>query len=303
MLVPAAGAGAAVPLPAPGPAPQVRELVASSTSIKTLPAKLVPSLWSASSDLAGNLYPVTRGGCQDTTQCVFGDLSSKTTVVLYGDSHAQMWLPALAPVALRQGFRLVVIWTPACPVAEVAIGTSGGCDQFRKTAIKAIVSLDPTLVLLANRTTSLVSPSGKLIKKRTWEEGLEATIEALQSTSTSVAVIGDVTQFNAPVPTCLAAHATKVQKCAVPYENPAFTQKFATEWSAAQATGAGYVNTRTWLCASLCSPVIGDMVVYADKGHVSASYAEYLTDVWNTRVRSLLRGAGRHRSGHSRRLR
>jgi hypothetical protein len=39
--------------------------------------------------------------------CTYGDRSSKTTIVLYGDSHAAQWFPALEKLANENGFQLV----------------------------------------------------------------------------------------------------------------------------------------------------------------------------------------------------
>src|SRR6202035_5006703 len=92
---------AATPLPGPGSASQVARLVASSGRIEVLPNNLVPSLQDAGNDDAVSYYPVTEPGCTSRSQCVFGDLHGTHTVVLFGDSHALMWLTAFVPIATR----------------------------------------------------------------------------------------------------------------------------------------------------------------------------------------------------------
>jgi SGNH domain (fused to AT3 domains) len=277
-----------IPLPPPGSAAQVHAAVLASTSISALSSSALPALADAHGDTPGNLYPVTRPGCVGTKQCVLGDAAATKTVVLFGDSHAQMWLPALVPIAKLDHFRLVVIWKSACPVVNVKTSSSG-CVPFRTSSIAEIAKLHAVLVLLANRTTGIIAPGGALITKTAWQKGLETTIGELRSATTKVAVIGDITQFNSPVPDCLAAHPTNVQRCTVPNPNPKFTQKFAPEKAAAVATGAGYVDTQKWVCTKKCSPVIGNMIAYSDFGHVSATYAEYLTTVWDAAVTPMVK--------------
>ena len=53
----------------------------------------------------------TRGFCPDDVgdmaACVYGDPSSKATIVLFGDSHALHWFPAFEPMALQHDIRPV----------------------------------------------------------------------------------------------------------------------------------------------------------------------------------------------------
>jgi hypothetical protein len=221
---------------------------------------------------------------------VLGDTSATRTVVVYGDSHAQMWLPAIVPLAVAAHVRVVVIWTSDCPVVSIRTSVIGGCARFRTNAIAAITRLRPALVVLGERTTDIAGPHDAVITGTAWQRGLETTIRALQSPVTKVAVMGDVGQFDTPVPDCLAAFPTDVQRCTVKNPNPRFTQKFAAERAAALATGATYVDARQWLCTKRCAAVIGTMVVYSDQGHVSSTYAEYLTDVLAADLDPLLRG-------------
>jgi hypothetical protein len=287
--LPLAARSAAIPLPPPGSSAQVAALVAAATSIRALPGELAPALADAPSNRAGNLYPVTRNGCAGTSKCVLGDTASPRTMVLYGDSHAQMWLPALVPIARAAHVRLVTIWTSDCPVVSIATSTVGGCKKFRTDAIAAITRLKPALVVLGERTTAIAGPRGTVITGTAWRSGLAATIRAVASAVTKVAVLGDVTQFNGPVPSCLASYPTDVQHCTVGNPNPRFSQKFAAEREAALATGAAYLNARSWLCTSKCAPVIGNMVAYSDFGHVTATYAEYLTTVVAAAIDPLLK--------------
>ncbi len=274
-------------LPTPGTAAQVSSLVSKSLAIKTLPSNLVPSLSAASGDLPGLYYPTANSQCTTAIQCDFGDLAATTTVVLFGDSHAQMWLPALVPVATSLHFKLILIWRPGCP--ETDVSTTPQCDTFRTQSITLIKSLKPALVLLANKTSDVVGPGFGPFTDAKWESGQKLTITQLASTTTKVAVIGDVSLHASPVPQCLAAYSTNVQKCTIKYPNPRFVQHFAAEKAAATSTKAGYIATEPWLCQkNECSPVIGNMVVYFDAGHVASTYAEYLSGVWQTAVKKYL---------------
>jgi hypothetical protein len=280
-------AGATASLPKAGSPTQVAAAVAASTAIKKLPATTLPSLADAPNDKPGLYYPVANKNCVTATQCEFGNLASPKTIVLWGDSHAQMWLPALVAVVKNLRIKLVLIWHTGCPVVALS-NTSALCISTRTSTISLIKSLHPALVLLANRNAKVYSATNTAFSNAQWQTGMETTIKALKSATTKVAVVQDITIFNALVPNCLAAFPTSVQSCSVPDPNPKFNNHQAAEKAAAVATKAGYISTKQWLCPTVCSPIIGNMIAYFDADHVAATYAEYLAIVWLNAIKPML---------------
>lgn len=287
-------AWAATPLPGPGTAQQISKLVAAASRIEQLPRNLLPNLAQASADDVGTYYPATQFGCLSTSSCQFGDLKSRSTVMLFGDSHAQMWLTALVPIANRFRLKLVLVWRPSCPAATVTVwnattgSTYSACDVWRASELRSIHRLKPSLVLLASRNTDIAGPSNAQIPDATWRSGLVRTIDSLKSRFTKVAVVGDITTFSAILPDCLAAYASQIQRCSASDPNLKETNHFAAEAAAAKATGVLYLNPHPWLCTAVCSPVIGNMVAYYNDNHVSATYAAFLSTVWLQALRAEL---------------
>lgn len=290
----ASTAGAAAKLPAPGSAAQVAALVAASSSIKVLPSNLVPPLSQVPTDDPGTYYGSAGRTCAGVTKCVWGDKTSKELVVLYGDSHAEMWLPAIVPVATEHHFRLSLVWMSGCPAATVSVWDASthsinkACNTFRKKMLAQIKAADPVLVLTADRTSDIPGAGNKLISDAVWKAGLETTISELKDSKTSVAVVGDVTAFSTGLPGCLASDPTDIQSCSVPNPNPKTHQHFAAEQAAASAEHVSYLNPQPWLCTTVCSPVIGNMAAYWDDFHVTSTYAEYLSVVWGSTLVPLL---------------
>ena len=277
---------ATVPLPSPGTPKQVANLVAAAFRIQRLPSNLLPGLSQASTDDVGTYYPSTQFGCLGVSSCDFGDTRSRHAVVLFGDSHAQMWLTSLIPIAMKDKFKLLLIWRASCPAATVTVwnvqtGTTYTlCDHWRSLALHAIHRLNPSLVLLASRNTDITGIGNAPIPDLIWQSGLQHTIAVLKSRTTKVAVIGDITPFSAILPDCLAAYPNHVQQCSTADPNTQETNHFAAEAAAARAKGVPYINPHPWLCTSVCSPVIGSMLGYYNNNHVSATYAAFLSTVW-----------------------
>jgi len=287
-------ADASWPLPKPGSTQEISSLVAASASIRSAPAQLVPPLVQAAADTPAVYFPATTVSCIGTDRCAFGDVSSHRVILLLGDSHARMWLPALVPEARRLKLRLVLEWLPACPTSAVAVlePATGRpyywCSKFRNEAVADVRRIKPLLVLLTDRTAGVHDTSGHPIPHSLWRRGEEAMIGALRTTTTRVAIIGDITRFTLPLPACLGAYSSDIQRCSVSDPNQSFTSHIADEKAAARATGTAYIDPDRWLCRRTCSAIIGHMVAYYDAQHISATYAEFLSTVMGYQLERLV---------------
>jgi hypothetical protein len=280
------GLGPAV-APTPGTTSQVKALVTASHRIKVLPKGLTPSLSNAVNDAPEVIYPSTRVGCGSLTQCVFGDTTSATSLVLFGDSHAEMWLSAVIPWALSQHVKLIVLTIDGCPVADVDVwlshaqGYYTACTADRARDIAMIVGLKPAYVVVSERTSHLKSSPTAYFSNAQWQAGLASSLSQLKASGARLAVIGDTTVLDSPPPVCLASSPTNVQRCSNASPNPRLVDKnhLTAQRAAATAEGAALIDPVPWLCTTTCSPVIGDMVVYRDAYHVSNTYVTYLSKV------------------------
>ena len=86
-------------------------------------------------------------------ECVYGDPQGDRTVVLFGDSHASTWFPALRSLAQDNGWRLVSLTKNACPVAAVRVYAEvldrsyRECATWRSAAMARIAAEQPDLVV------------------------------------------------------------------------------------------------------------------------------------------------------------
>ena len=272
---------------------QVLQAVAAATSIKTVPSDLTPSL----QDFVGSSVPAAVGpdimldndGCNPdlagTTlpSCVFGDPKGSKTMVLYGDSHAQMWLPGFNAMAKRMHWKLVLLSKAACPSVDLSFwnwptnSPYPECNTFHQYATNRINKMDPAVVVFTSwwHGNGIV-PNGYPPTLAQWQAGLEQSINSITSPGTKKVVWGDIAYLAQTGPDCLAAHETDVQACSTPASQAVLTDHEQVLKAAAQATGATYIATTPWLCTSTCTAVIGKYEVYADSSHITSSYAGYL---------------------------
>jgi hypothetical protein len=265
---------------------QVTALVKAAVKITSIPTNLSPPLTRASTDwpsfLDHQLDRCIADGTTLTLPCVFGDPHGTRTMVLWGDSHAEMWFPALNAVATRLKWRLVVLIELGCPYASIEVPNIGTgpvtpnttCVQFRQNMIARINAADPQLVVLSEAYFAETG-SGQTVSPTMWQAAVTTTLSALDSAGTKVAIIGnDVTVPG--VPQCLAANPTNVQVCNGP-DSTVFVQQRAAEQTAAKAAQDLYVDEVPWECSSTCTQIVGHELVYFDSGHISDSYSLFLS--------------------------
>jgi hypothetical protein len=91
--------------------------------IRRVPSNLTPPLTRVRQDRP----LVERDGCfvgplgVASEGCVYGETGSHTNVVLFGDSHAAAWFPAMELISTERHWRLVVLAKAGCPAEEVNV--------------------------------------------------------------------------------------------------------------------------------------------------------------------------------------
>ena len=268
----------------PGSLPQVHRLVAASTSI----TKLTPAQGSALANLpsqsADKLYNLP-GLCEPAT-CVLGDKHSHKLAVVYGDSHARMWLPAMLPYLTAKHFRVVVLGQDGCPAVDWWRLSPTKCDPIRTAALAQIAKLKPAVTIISNYTGIGVDPAN--IRHPTYAQWVAGLKILLGKIAGRKIVVGDITQLTDDPSACLATYPANVQTCSVANPNPAYPTLQGAERRATKAMKVPYIETRPWLCAKRCSPVIGQYLAYWSSNHVSVQYAAYLASVMGAALKAAL---------------
>jgi hypothetical protein len=279
---------------APGAASAtVLAAVQAATKIKKVPADLAVPVSGATDDgpeagWDGCLVDENASTVKDG--CVFGDPRGTKTLVLYGDSHAGMWESAFDVAGKRTHTKVVLLAKPACAVAdlhfwlETTQRKNVECDAWHTWATDKIVSLKPDEVVLTSLFTGPRDFDKKDITEAQWAKGMSATLTKVKTSGAKTVVLGDMPYLSQSAPECLAAHADDVTACARKANQAINWTHAESDQKTAKAAGATYVDTTSWFCSDVCSPIVGDMIVYQNQYHISASYSRYLSGVLATSV-------------------
>jgi len=295
---PAISSGAAAPVLADAIAsasdPQARlaEILADPGS--GLPSNLRPAL----GDVKDERSAVYRDGCHvsyesaKVKQCVYGDESSDVTVVLFGDSHAAQWFPAMDRLAEDNRWRLVSLTKASCKVATVTIIRDGkdytSCDEWRASALELITELRPSLVVASSSDAGDLARPGDPLAA--WTSGYAEAFASLSASGAKVAVVLDTAWPAGDAVECAARHPLELAECAghLPGTLPDPLRRQAIR-DAAGPAGVTVVDPVPWMCgeSGACPVAVADTFVYRDDSHLAEAYAAAIAPVLGMWITSL----------------
>jgi hypothetical protein len=287
------GVGKAEKVELAGP-PSARERALSTklsaaTRVQNLPRNLTPTLKYAAYDVPA----IERNGCflglpgtSTPKHCEsLGDPHARTVAVLFGDSHAEQWYPALSTIARQRHWRLAVFTKGLCPAADVELtlgpvqGPYDACVAWRADAVNRIKALRPALVVMSS-----IADHGDLLDPKyhsvngIWANGWSTTTKALSAPETKVVYLDDTPTAKEDVPGCLSINPRSVQECTQTPQLATGSQRRQKTAEAAAEAGASVIDPKRWFCATTSCPVVlGNILIYRDSNHISTPYIRLIT--------------------------
>jgi peptidoglycan/LPS O-acetylase OafA/YrhL len=240
------------------------ESVSSARLRQPVPRALAPPLGQLLNDRYRLGACMARTGAISSDVCEFGDLKARRRLVVLGDSHAAMWMPALIPFALRYHWRLVPLIKTGCVPTAM---DSGSCAAWYRWALQQVRRLHPRAVVLSQAWSG-------------WGRGgVDAVSRELQDLAPLTArltVVEDPPSTGRPMLDCLLGRGATLGSCAFRV-TAGHAATYSWMRSEARAARAIYVPTLRWFCArGLCPAVVGTIVTYRDSTHITATYARQL---------------------------
>lgn len=208
------------------------------------------------------------------SRCRFGDADSKkASVMLWGDSHADHFAPALDEVGRDLGFSFLEYAKSSCSAAgdDVGLALDKGprsCRLFREKVLKRILGSDAitTVVLGAYWSTAGVDV----------EPSLEKVVDTLVENGKNVVLVGPVPRFEKGGGGCIATmrfYHRDESACYVPAEEERTRLQGVTDmlWRVAGRSGDIHLVLpfETFCDDRWCRPEARGHVTYHDKHHLN----------------------------------
>jgi peptidoglycan/LPS O-acetylase OafA/YrhL len=233
-------------------------------------------------------------GLAPADACLVGAVRQPRRILVWGDSHAQHFLPMVAEHGDQNDYSAIARTMGGCaplvkpPLVDAVFDRD--CVEFNAAVVKEI----PALVqgglkgmVLAFRYfgfspddadhTELAGNSGSL-ESQIWQQHLRETLSIAQKAGLKVLLIAPVPYFSLPVPLCLA-HRT-LEECTA--KRISIERTRAPLIEAFKRTVTEFDNARIWdpldvLCDErICAPAHAQLVLYSDSHHLSIDGSRYL---------------------------
>jgi peptidoglycan/LPS O-acetylase OafA/YrhL len=262
---------------ADGVLPSVVAAVKAARRGAAIPSGLIPPVNVLQSDYYDPGSCAASDGQTSSNICPVGDASATRTIVVVGDSHAYMWMPAILRVAQQDGWKVVLIGKSGC-TPETWTGSQTGtrtpswaeCRAWYRWAAGQAKSLKPTVTVITGAWGGAVAadPGAPAIVR-----GITSAAATAKHFSKAVVVIGDTPkQSLQPVDCLLARHAT--MKTCTTTAPPAMWQVTDEIAAGVRSHGAAFLPTNGWFCFDYqCPMVVGRTIVVRDQGHLTEEYA------------------------------
>ena len=274
------------PTPSPSGSP-----VASDGPI-TLPADLTPSLASARDDeerLRGD-------GClafervSTPPNCVYGVKGSAITIALVGDSHASHWFPAIEAIALERGWRLVTFVKVSCSFTTLVQRNLAlkreyrECTAFNEATVARLNQIKPALTIIVNRRT--FRPIQENITSALAGAALGEMVARIPG---ATAILVDTPDPGRDVPACLSKHPSDIRACLFTQDDADNREIGIAERVAADVSGARLIDLTANICTEWpCSPISGNVLIYRDEDHMTATFSRSLAAPLGVEIAKLL---------------
>ena len=241
---------------------------------------------------AGNDNPRVYAGCHqeymstDAVACTWGDASGEKTVAIVGDSHAAHWTSALHVVARENNWKLLSYTKSSCPVIDAMVDRANQpyleCSSWYENVLTELCRFKKSAVFVSNLDYNSYGADGTLFASGServdaMASGMHRAWVQLQTITDSIIVLRDTPVSNFVVPDCVAAHEQNLTVCATPRSDAFGQQGVSQQAAAAMTPGVQLIDLNAWICPNdPCAAVIGGVIVYRDKTHMTATYSTSL---------------------------
>ena len=219
-------------------------------------------------------------------RCQYGSKDAPVTIAVYGDSKMHQWLPALQTLADEHDWRLLTSLKSACPLVRIPmVGMRGGryddCATVNAKRYQELLT-DSAIdyVFTSQHSNKAYLPGRPLAEaQRTMADDLSRTWKDLTAAGKKVVVMLDNPDPQREIMECVARHTRQLSACAFPRAAAETASgQLAQRVALRETPGVRSVDLADWICpGDMCPPVIGDVLVYRQGSHLTATYVRSLT--------------------------
>jgi peptidoglycan/LPS O-acetylase OafA/YrhL len=249
------------------PSAAVVDAVKAAQADDPIPRQTAPSVLLATQD---RLYLGTCSAWKHLRSkiCEEGDPRGTKTIVVFGNSHSNMWIPTVTILAKQAKWKFFPIVKEACGYDDYAalrgVDKASQCVVWYHWALTVLRRIHPNVLVVG------------VYGFREWAQGLSIILPQLKPLTDRLVLIADAPGIRKIPGYCLSEPGATQGTCLWP-ESTLRIQDIATARHLAKKNHIGFVDPESWFCYErLCPSVIDGVIPYYDSGHLTIAYAQYL---------------------------
>ncbi|QRQ78642.1 acyltransferase family protein [Glutamicibacter protophormiae] len=249
--------------------------------------QIVPMLSEASGDSPQIGDCVQKPQSEESKECEFGNTSAQTTIALVGDSHATHWYQAVQALVDANDWKLVTYLKDSCPFSTAqrtaeADGSISCSEANTETARRLAERGDIDVVLTANWAEPAYTSDPARGFAEAWSELEDAGINVISLVDTPRPALKGYARD------CLAENPGDPQRCATPRAK-ALPPGDVTKEAGRLEPRVQVLDLTDEFCTSEdCPALVGNVLVYRDKHHVSDTYMRTVAPEFIERIQPLI---------------
>jgi hypothetical protein len=233
--------------------------------------------------------------------CRFGDAQGDVEVAVVGNSHAAHWLAPLERIAQQRGWRITTFFANRCAIAVTdqdleTAAESEGCRTWVERTTARVAQEPFDLVVTSNRMSA--PPAGRTEEesRESFAAGYEQVLRTWQRPGRTIVAIADTPWPGAtmgPVPACLEEHLGDEDACSGARDEWVPDDPIEDVVRRLGDPHLRSVDLNDHLCGpDTCPAVIGGVIVYSDRSHLTRTFALSLVSRLDEALSSALSSAG-----------
>ncbi len=205
-------------------------------------------------------------------------------ILVIGDSHIQQFLPALLPHAAEQRWQVIAILKGGCTfgLGPPPAGEDPGCETWNEAALREVDTIRPDAVV------TLASRQVRIGLTEDTPASFLAGWSALAARDVPVLAVRDNPRYDYSPSECVEGQLPPDLPCNLP-RNEIYPSVPSYERAGEVPPNVRFLDLSDLLCtATECPPVIGNVLVYLDNNHLTATYARTMSPVVGPEVGRLM---------------
>lgn len=236
-----------------------------------------------------DMADVYEGGCFQSdgrvinAQCEYGEKEDYDyTIALVGGSHSAHWQPMLRKFGEDNKVRIQTMLKGNCRFSTEDTTDYPECEEWFDNVVESLLEDPPDLIVTIGD-----------ISGGDWEvvpDGFKEAWQIFEDANIPLFLIRDTPRYPGLVPKCVReAEGNGIEECKVPRED-IILEPSALEKETDLPEGAHTIDVTDYFCDDdYCYPVIGNVVIFFDDNHITATLSRTFAPIFEEPLKKALK--------------